>query len=337
MTMGNQPIISIIVPVYKVEPYLRQCVDSILNQTYRNLEVILIDDGSPDKCGEICDEYAREDDRVVVIHKENGGQGSARNAGLQAAKGQYIGFVDSDDWIISDMYQTLYDMCRNTGSDIAQISIGVSKEHKSDSSTENRVLTVEGKDILRKFLYDGLYSRLEAYSICSKLYKTDLFKEVSFPQINHSEDYAVNSRLLQKCERFAFSNKVCYVYNHFSGNASATESKLNDRDFDIIRTFDDVCTLLQDETYRDIAKLAKVGCAMCDCGLLMKMAIYGCDATIENPKDVIKHLEKKLRGNFWTLIGAPMRFRRKILMAGFCVNYTMVEKAAKLYREMRRV
>ena len=99
--------ISVIVPVYKVEPYLRKCLDSIVGQTHRNLEIILVDDGSPDNCGAICDEYAARDERIKVIHKENGGVASARNAGLAVASGDYIGWVDSDDWIETDMMSQL--------------------------------------------------------------------------------------------------------------------------------------------------------------------------------------------------------------------------------------
>lgn len=101
------PTISVIVPVYNVEPYLRQCVDSILGQTFRDFELILVDDGSPDGCPAICDEYAKMDSRVKVIHKENGGLSSARNAGLDVAKGKYIAFVDSDDWIHPEMSETM--------------------------------------------------------------------------------------------------------------------------------------------------------------------------------------------------------------------------------------
>lgn len=101
------PKISIIVPVYEVEPYIHKCVDSILAQTFTDFELILVDDGSPDNCGEICDEYEENDSRIRVIHKENGGPSSARNAGLNIAKGDYIGFVDSDDWIETDMYEML--------------------------------------------------------------------------------------------------------------------------------------------------------------------------------------------------------------------------------------
>ena len=102
--MERKTLISVIVPVYKVEQYLPQCVESILNQTYRNLELILVDDGSPDGCGKICDAYAEKDSRVRVIHKKNGGLSDARNAGLNAASGDYLSFIDGDDWIEPDTY-----------------------------------------------------------------------------------------------------------------------------------------------------------------------------------------------------------------------------------------
>ena len=111
--------ISVIVPVYKVEPYLRKCVDSILNQTYANLEIILVDDGSPDNCGAICDEYARIDFRVNVIHKENGGQSDARNVGMRAMTGEYLMFVDSDDWLEPDTIQRLSSLLHGNNADLA--------------------------------------------------------------------------------------------------------------------------------------------------------------------------------------------------------------------------
>ena len=109
-----EPLISVIVPVYKVEQYLDECVQSIINQTYKNLEIILVDDGSPDRCPEMCDEYARQDSRIKVIHKPNGGLSSARNAGIDIARGEYIGFVDSDDYIAHDMYEKLYNAFEGT-------------------------------------------------------------------------------------------------------------------------------------------------------------------------------------------------------------------------------
>ena len=106
--MRTEELISVIVPVYKVEKYLNKCVQSIIQQTYTNLEIILVDDGSPDNCPQMCDEWAKKDSRIVVIHKKNGGLSDARNAGIAVAKGKYIGFVDSDDYIESTMYEDLY-------------------------------------------------------------------------------------------------------------------------------------------------------------------------------------------------------------------------------------
>ena len=121
-TLNREPKISVIVPVYKVEPYLRKCLDSIINQTYRNLQIILVDDGSPDNCGAICDEYASKDSRIEVIHQENGGVSAARNAGLKLAAGDYIGWVDSDDWIEPDMYAYMLENMQKYEADIAVCS-----------------------------------------------------------------------------------------------------------------------------------------------------------------------------------------------------------------------
>lgn len=112
-------MISVIVPVYKVEPYLDRCVRSIVEQTYTDLEIILVDDGSPDNCPAMCDAWAEKDNRIKVIHKQNGGLSDARNAGMDIASGDYLGFVDSDDWIAAEMYQVLYDMLQRDSSDIA--------------------------------------------------------------------------------------------------------------------------------------------------------------------------------------------------------------------------
>lgn len=115
-------LVSVIVPVYKVERYLSRCVDSILQQSYSNLEVILVDDGSPDSCGMICDEYQKNDRRIRVIHKSNGGLSDARNYGIEAAQGKYLAFVDSDDWLDFDMIDILYRVLTSQGADIAECS-----------------------------------------------------------------------------------------------------------------------------------------------------------------------------------------------------------------------
>ena len=137
--MKEDYLISIIVPVYKVEKYLQECVTSIQNQTYRNLEIILVDDGSPDKSGKLCNEYAKRDSRIKVIHKVNGGLSSARNAGLKIAKGEYIGFVDSDDYIRKNMYEKLLDACIQNKTEIAACNYNyvINGNEKKDNSKKS--------------------------------------------------------------------------------------------------------------------------------------------------------------------------------------------------------
>ena len=123
--MKQQPLISVIVPVYNVEQYIHQCVDSILSQTYKNLEIILVDDGSPDNCPAICDEYARNDDRVKIIHQENGGISAARNSALDLCTGEYIAFVDSDDWIESNAYEEMMSEMQKKDLDVVFCGVNV--------------------------------------------------------------------------------------------------------------------------------------------------------------------------------------------------------------------
>ncbi len=131
-------LISIIIPVYNVERYLRECIDSIIAQTYKNLEIILVDDGSSDKSGEICDEYSKKDSRIKVIHKKNGGLSDARNVALDIAKGDYIGFIDSDDYIEKDMFQILYNLAEEYNAEISSISFYKMLENKVISVRNSR-------------------------------------------------------------------------------------------------------------------------------------------------------------------------------------------------------
>ena len=179
--------ISVIVPVYKVEEYLCRCVDSIINQTYKNLEIILVDDGSPDSCGRICDEYAEKDSRIKVIHKENGGLSSARNAGLDIATGDYIGFVDSDDFIDAEMYSMLYEMIKNADVEISGVN------GRSFVEEEHLLPYIAGRKNISKEqsceeAIKGLLLRTFNSSVCSKLFLGSLFKSRRFEIGKLSED-----------------------------------------------------------------------------------------------------------------------------------------------------
>ena len=225
----SNPLISIIVPVYKAEKYLNRCVESIVNQTYKNLEIILVDDGSPDNCPQMCDEWAEKDGRIKVIHKENGGAAMARNAALDTASGDYIGFVDSDDWIACNMYEVLYNsliendsdisMCRHFDVD-AQSAI---KEIDFYFSEE----AITGKDCIVL----GKYSAVNCV-LWNKLYKKELWQNIRFPNYMKYEDEAVLPYIYNEAKKIACVQAPLYYYVYVDG--SIMNSQLSDNDLVMI-------------------------------------------------------------------------------------------------------
>ena len=193
----TQPKISVIVPVYKVEPYLRKCLDSIVGQTYENLEILLVDDGSPDNCGAICDEYAAKDPRITVIHQENAGLSAARNAALDIARGDYIGFVDSDDWIEPDMYEYLMTNALQDRADIAICGHWVEYPDRSVPMGWPRAELMDRSDGLCALLTDQVLHN----HVWDKLWKKELFDGVRFPVGRNYEDVAVAYRLFEAADR----------------------------------------------------------------------------------------------------------------------------------------
>lgn len=217
--MERSPLISVIVPVYKVETYLPRCVDSILAQTWKNLEIFLVDDGSPDGCGRICDEYAKNDPRIRVIHKENGGLSSARNAGLDVASGDYIGFVDSDDWIEPEMYAEMLALMEKY--DARMVCAG---RYDVDGETGEKTVglcpaqeeQIDGETMAgRIFLWDQCDS-----AAWDKLYRRELFEDIRYPEGKTCEDVPVTYRLALKAQRVALCSRPLYNYYHRSGSIS---------------------------------------------------------------------------------------------------------------------
>ena len=179
-------LISVIIPVYKVEKYINRCVESVLVQNYHNIEVILVDDGSPDNCGIICDKYAETDSRIKVIHKKNGGLSDARNAGLDIATGQYICFIDSDDYIEKDMLKDMYDNIVRTGADITICNYcAVDNEgHKQWESEDISDGEWTEKEFWKNF-YDAFEGMYYYYVVAwNKLYSRKIFDERHFPGLS---------------------------------------------------------------------------------------------------------------------------------------------------------
>lgn len=206
--------ISVIVPVYGVEPYLRKCLDSLVGQSYRNLEIILIDDGSPDRCGKICDEYAEKDSRIRVIHKENGGVSSARNAGLGIASGEWIGWVDSDDWVELDMFEYLLGNALDYQAEIAVCSrVERYKEHHIFRGWEE-TLILNREEAMGLLLEND---QMQNY-LCDKLWKRELFRGIVFPEGKTFEDIAVMHRLFERASRVVCLPEWKYNYYQRAGS-----------------------------------------------------------------------------------------------------------------------
>lgn len=209
-----EELISVIVPVYKVEKYLRKCLDSVCGQTWNKLEIILVDDGSPDGCGAICDEYAEKDSRVKVIHKENGGLSDARNAGLEAAAGRYIGFVDSDDYIKPEMYESMLHKMKNE--DVDLVVCGVLNVDEQGNVLTGKQMPMPEKD-MRMTGEEALGQLAGRNLICfgtavNRLYKAELFQGIRFPVGRLHEDDFVAHRILGKCGKVYFLGESLYYY-----------------------------------------------------------------------------------------------------------------------------
>lgn len=226
--MKQDILVSVIVPVYNVEDYLGRCVDSILAQTYQNLEVILVDDGATDSSGKICDEYARKDSRVRVIHKENGGLSSARNAGIDAAAGEYLEFVDSDDWIEPDAVECMLSLAMEHQTELVaagrydvKAKTGVKKKGLCPTVTE--VISAE-EMLSRMFRWDNCDS-----AACDKLFHRRLFREIRFPYGVVCEDVPIMYKIVLDAGTVVMCDKP--IYNYFHRPGSITFTAVSEKNF----------------------------------------------------------------------------------------------------------
>lgn len=222
--------ISIIVPIYNVEIYLEKCINSILNQTLSDFELIMVNDGSTDRSGEICNKYEMMDSRIKIIHKKNGGLSSARNAGLDVARGEYIGFVDSDDYIDKQMYEKMIEKSIKSDSDIVICDMKYNLNGKDISQTqfEDFGIIDRNEALIQYFNHRSFKSHAQ-----NKIYKKELFNNIRFPEGKLFEDVAVFYKLLYKSKRISFINEKLYIYNQGNIN-SITKKCINNKHFDLI-------------------------------------------------------------------------------------------------------
>lgn len=211
MCINESDLISVIVPVYNMEQYLERCVNSITGQSYKNLEIILVDDGSSDKSAQMCDQYAWQDARIKVIHKANGGLSDARNAGLLIAQGAYIGYVDSDDWIEPQMYEKLYKACKRYEAQVAVCRYARVYQDETYRDGQKKVTVFDREGILKAYLADS-----EEYiiynSVWSKLFAREVVEEDTFPVGRNSEDIMYTTRAFCRVKKAVYIDECLYNY-----------------------------------------------------------------------------------------------------------------------------
>lgn len=302
--MFDSSLVSIIVPVYNVEKFLNRCVKSLVNQTYRNIEIILVDDGSTDASGQLCDEWKSLDDRILVIHKENSGISSARNAGLQVAAGEYISFVDSDDYVDDNMIDVLYNNILLYETDISVINYkSFSDKEMPKFCSKNKVKVLKGKDILRWALV-----RNNTYCSVRFLFPRKLLRGIVFDEeVKRGEDQKFNFQILSNARCIAISTYQGYFY--FNNDNSISGGKLRPN-----HEFDLQCRqwIYNETTDVEIKKLAETHIYKGYLSFYIVAARYG--STCE--RDIILEYGKILRKKAAVLLfGKSVGFKRRLVIA----------------------
>lgn len=286
----NKDLISVIVPVYNVEKYIRRCLDSIVNQTYSNLEIILIDDGSKDASGKICDEYAKKDNRITVIHKQNGGLSDARNYGIDKAKGNYISFVDSDDYLSNDYISYLYKLLKENTADISVCDYQLFKNEIKPKDVEIVEKVYSKMEMLEHMLYGG-HNLISAWC---KLYDIKLFKKIRYPKGHIYEDVATTYLLYENSDKIVVSNEAKYYY--FVREDSITNLEFSKNNYEIISSNDKMINYLS--KYDNLEQALMRRKVFSRLSLLCKMVLsnyYGTDRNeitkyiLENKKYILNN------------------------------------------------
>lgn len=318
--------ISIIVPVFRVEKYINRCVDSILAQSYKNLEIILVDDGSDDACPLICDEYMKKDKRVKVVHKNNGGLSSARNAGLAIATGDFIGFVDSDDWIHPDMYAILHKtLVKNKDCQIAECKYQiVSKTVKNVMSDGYSVTKWNKKTMMENFFrVNGEYYNPV---VCTKLIRKSILNGFYFVD-TVNEDWEATYEWYKRSSCVAFIDLQLYYY-FFNGNG-IVNSKFKVSRLGYLEVWDRLVKKAKKDfpEYHSAAVMCRI---RADFTLLSQFVLNGPENSDTIYESIYLSLQKNVKDNFFVLLKQLTPFSRKILLVMLVVCPGLVSMIGKL-------
>lgn len=321
-------LISVIIPIYNVEKYLLRCINSILKQTYTNLEIILVDDGSPDNCGNICDNLKKRDKRIVVIHKKNGGLSSARNAGLNIANGEYVVFIDSDDWIENDYIKKLYEDICLKDADIAVPSFCITFDdgkRKVDSKIKKRSV-YSSEQALEIFLFNGYLTPC----VASKMWRKSLWDNIRCPEGKLFEDQYTTYKLLMNANKIIYEPKARYYY--FKHQGSIGHSAFTNRTYDLLggihEEYEEITSC-----YPQTEKSLKVARSVWELVFINMMILSNCE-----DKAIIKEIQIRSRKCWMNVIKCEyLPCIRKIEIALFCFSFPLYRYGYKKYKNIKKI
>lgn len=309
----SNPLISVIIPVYNTERYLAYCLDSVINQTYQNLQIILVNDGSTDNSLQIAQQYADRDRRIRILNQENQGVSAARNLGISRAKGEYIGFVDSDDWIAPDLYQHLFSLIHLYNADISEAEIiRTANEGIRKTPEETQINIYTQQEYLKRFF--KIQSQETVYYAYNKLYQRNVLINDQFPSYKVGEDVVSTFRAALRSGRIVSSNAPLYYYRQGSG----ITSRFNEHYYQLIHVWDDVYNLAKQASgqYQEWADINRKRIRLT---ILSELAISG-EYNKEKHRHNREQLLQELRQNKADLLKAPMARSRKLLLLMFMIN-----------------
>ncbi|MGN0620891.1 MAG: glycosyltransferase family 2 protein [Porcipelethomonas sp.] len=314
-------LISIIVPVYNVEKYLDRCIKSILRQSFKDFELIIVDDGSSDNCPEMCDEWAEKDDRIRVIHQKNQGLSAARNSGIKIAQGRYLSFIDSDDWIADTMIQDLYDLLVETGADISVCGFVKAADENVKIKSESPYVRTYSRDEFMKIILRIKSNRCIHYA-WGKLYKKEVLDpEAHYPVGMLNEDVEGMFKALVKADKISETTKAGYFY--YENNDSISRRKFGKNFLCLNEVWKRVLDL-SGEIAPEYTEYVEYNYKRTDFTILTDCLLYGDKHTDKLYEDDLKEIRKRLKKNIVYLLKGPMQFKRKMLMLIVCYCFRPV-------------
>lgn len=320
-------LISVVIPVYNVEMYIDKCVDSVINQTYKNLQIILVDDGSTDASGKLCDELAKKDNRITVIHKKNGGLSSARNAGIDIAKGKYISFLDSDDFIDSTTVEKCVQRLKNNNADIVVFN----RYNYYENGTKTLRYKIIEEDLVmdsEQAIYEMNSYKNFDMSACCKMFKTTLFKKIRFPLGKISEDFYIMYLLFDKAKKIIYISEPLYYYLQRTGSISKS-AKLR---------YDFVEAAYNQMIYIE-KKYPKLKTCVHSAYASANMTIYNILISmggICSKKDKLK-LKKNVKENYQYILDSDWSILKKFQSFLFVKSLPLYNLFLKIYKKIKNV